>query len=56
MDAFAYVIELLEAGERYFTGANDQTDEQYASEVDKELSELEAEYDDVKPLQGWRVA
>jgi hypothetical protein len=56
MDAFAYVIELLEAGERYFTGANDQTDEQYAKEVDKELNELEAGYDDVKPLQGWRVA
>lgn len=56
MDAFAYIIELLEAGERYFTGAAEPDEATYAKEVEDEFAELEGDYDDRQPLQGWRVA
>ena len=45
MDAFAYVIEMLELGERYFDPPNEDP-----KDLEAEYKELE--YDD--PIQGWR--
>jgi hypothetical protein len=50
MDAEAYMIEMLELGERYF--------EPDDSEPEVELDEDEAyqRLEDEQPLQGWRIA
>ena len=47
MDAFAYVIEMMELGERYF----DPPDED-PNDVESEYAELE--YDDL--VENWRPA
>lgn len=46
MDAEAYIIEMLELGERYFSPTNDPTN------VEKEYEELKYE----SPVEDWRVA
>ena len=50
MDAFAYIIELLELGGRYFEPTSSETDE----DIEAEFRELEKEYE--PPLTGWRFA
>jgi len=45
MDAFAYIIEMLELGERYFSPTNNPEDSE------AEYSELD--YD--KPMEEWRA-
>ena len=50
MDAFAYIIELLELGGRYFEPTSSETDE----DIEAEFRELEKEYE--PPLTGWRIA
>lgn len=47
MDAVAYIVEMLELGERYFT-PSDQSDNDPESEYE------ELDYED--PLEGWRFA
>ncbi len=47
MDAVAYIVELLELGERYFT-PSDQSENDPESEYD------ELDYED--PIEGWRFA
>lgn len=46
MDGLAYVIEMMELGDRYFEPTYDETD------LEAEFMELEYE----KPLENWRVA
>jgi len=49
MDAFAYVIEMLEIGERYFSSEDKEEDPQAIEDEYKELDE------DLEPVaQGWR--
>jgi len=50
MDAFAYIIELLELGCRYFEPTPPVSDE----DIEAEFRELEKEYD--PPLEDWRYA
>jgi len=50
MDAFAYVVELLDVGERYFEPPEDADD--YDFDSDPALTELE----DLKPVENWRCA
>lgn len=47
MDATAYIVEMLELGERYFTPTD-------AKEDDDESEYEELDYDD--PIEGWRFA
>jgi len=49
MDALAYVVEMLDAGDRYFLPSEKDED---AIEVEKEYEELEA----MEPMSGWRCA
>lgn len=48
MDALAYVIEMLELGERYFNPPAEDPDD-----VEAEYRELDKDYDE--PIQNWRV-
>jgi len=48
MDAFAYVIEMMELGERYFNPPIESS-----ADVEAEYRELEKEYE--APLDGWRI-
>ena len=48
MDCFAYVIEMLELGERYFSPKDNPDD------IEAEYIELTKEYD--KPISNWRYA
>ncbi len=50
MDALAYVVEMLEVGERYFIP--DKSDEEMAREASEEYDEL----DRMESLGEWRVA
>uniref|UniRef100_A0A6H1ZMB4 Putative terminase n=1 Tax=viral metagenome TaxID=1070528 RepID=A0A6H1ZMB4_9ZZZZ len=47
MDCLAYVIEMLELGERYFSPKQDPND------IEAEYKELEGVYD--KPIENWRT-
>jgi len=49
MDALAYVVEMLELGERYFVPAEDPDDE-FKSLKDNDYGE------ELKPLKNWRAA
>ena len=53
MDALAYVVEMLELGERYFT-PDDKQFESKEEDIEAEFMELEKESDPV--LSGWRSA
>lgn len=53
MDAVAYIVEMLEIGERYFTPA-DMDFEDSREEVDAEFADLEKDND--APMQNWRCA
>ncbi|MCK5607045.1 hypothetical protein KAR91_34495 [Candidatus Pacearchaeota archaeon] len=51
MDAFAYIIEMMELGERYFEPVDDGSVE--FGDPESEYKELEDDYDE--PVQGWRL-
>ena len=48
MDCLAYIIEMLEIGERYFLSDHDPDD------AEAEFDELEQDYED--PIEDWRLA
>lgn len=52
MDAFAYIIEMLELGERYFSSEDKEDDPQV---IEDEYKDLEDERDE-PVAQGWRCA
>jgi hypothetical protein len=54
MDALAYVVEMLELGERYFVPNDDKFEEQEEEEIEREYESLEKENEPV--LEGWRQA
>ncbi len=49
MDALAYIVEMLELGERYFEPGDD------VPEVDLDEEALYKTLEEEKPLQGWRM-
>lgn len=52
MDALAYIVELLELGERYFTGTSVGDDEEKPEDIEAEFRELEMENEPA--ARGWR--
>jgi hypothetical protein len=53
MDSMAYIVEMLELGERYFV-PNEDVFEDKAEDIDSEYEQLEA--DNEPAMTGWRVA
>ena len=51
MDALAYVVEMLELGERYFIPAEDGKD---IEDEYKDLKEDDYGSDTLKPIENWR--
>jgi hypothetical protein len=52
MDALAYVVEMLELGERYFV-PNDEIFEDKEEDIEREYAELERENEPA--MSGWRA-
>jgi hypothetical protein len=55
MDALAYIVPLLEKGERYFFAKDEKATEKEFASIENKEEDYEVPPDD-EPFEGWRNA
>ena len=53
MDAFAYIVYMMEEGSRYFSSM--YSDDEDPEQIEKEYAKLEAMYEPAFPVEDWRI-